>query len=395
MAGGNSDEATRAKSVGGSDWCTGGGGIAVTSAGGGTDEAAEDADMEAGRGNADPSAAGPGKCSRSVTTADGKWAPPGDTNRARNRGSVAGEGGGRSWHVGLGATSGGVEAAAVDVGEGNDAGGGSASTPSAGGWPTGDGIGDIAVSSDGKSSSREVSGMGGDTADIRGEVGDCGSDVGPSRTAVDIGIGSSRGRQRNLALSGRRGLSGAGGGRRIGMQAGGGRSSGARAGGDKCDVSALAGGAKEQSDTGGTSSGTGGGRIKGTRAAGGINMAAGAAGGINGEAAGKAGKIGWAAGRGDDKAGAIAATGSALAGVLVCDSCGIQGSGIGGSGGMGFDRVSAARARCGLAGANIGGRKVSAGGKFGGATRAKGFGDRVTAKGSGRGGDTGAGGGDG
>ena len=56
-------------------------------------------------------------------------------------------------------------------------GGGSASTPSAGSWPAGDGVGDIAVSSGGKSSRREVSGMGGATADSRGEAGDWGSDT--------------------------------------------------------------------------------------------------------------------------------------------------------------------------------------------------------------------------
>ena len=168
MVGGDSDKVTRAKGVGGSNWCTGSGEIAVTSAGGGTDEAAEDIDMEAGRGNADPSAAGPGKCSRSVTTVDGKQAPMGDANRVQGCSSIAGEGSGRSWHVGLGATSRGVEAAAADMGEGNDTGGGSASTPSAGGWPTGDGIGDIAESSDGKSSRHEVLGMGGATADSRG-----------------------------------------------------------------------------------------------------------------------------------------------------------------------------------------------------------------------------------
>ena len=47
---------------------------------------------------------------------------------------------------------------------------------------------------------------------------------------------------------------------------------------------------------------------------GGINRAAGAASRINGEAMGRAGKIGWAAGCGNSEAGAIAATGSALAG---------------------------------------------------------------------------------
>ena len=241
MAGGNSDEATRAKSVGGSDWCTGGGGIAVTSAGGGTDEAAEGADMEAGRGNADPSAAGPGKCSGSVTTADGKRASPGDTNRVRNRGSIAGEGGGRSWHVGLGATSGGIEAAAADVGEGNDVGGRSASTPSAGGWPTGDGIGDIAVSSDGKSSRHEVSGMGGATADSRGSdtawlgggngVGGCDSDSWPLGSALgracathvttmDIMTNSSRLDQTALSSSSSSDSSGRGSSRKSGTSVG-------------------------------------------------------------------------------------------------------------------------------------------------------------------------------
>jgi hypothetical protein len=61
---------------------------------------------------------------------------------------------------------------------------------------------------------------------------------------------------------------------------------------------ALSNGANGLLGAGSASSGTGGGRIRGTQVGGGINRAAGVA-----------GNIGWAAGHGNNKAGAIAATG--------------------------------------------------------------------------------------